>query len=159
MKFKIIKVGNHWYPSINHQLGYIEGFEVIPLPYIIPVTGLPNEVGETYTGTTLFYDDNGTYHSTEVVQLASDSLMKSYPVKAVYRLDMDTVYNYYQVEPCFDSKASALYCTYIRQMFMEFMEEGRLEEFLDSYKVYPSHKFPDATTKLEDLLHSHDIYR
>ncbi len=41
--------------------GYIDGFEVIPLPYIIPVTGLPNEVGETYTGTTLFYDDNGTY--------------------------------------------------------------------------------------------------
>ena len=41
--------------------GYIEGFEVIPLPYIIPVTGLPAEVGDTYTGTTLFYDDNGTY--------------------------------------------------------------------------------------------------
>ena len=41
--------------------GYIEGFEVIPLPYIIPVTGLPNEVGDTYTGTTLFYDNNGTY--------------------------------------------------------------------------------------------------
>lgn len=41
--------------------GYIEGFEVIPLPYIIPVTGLPSEVGDTYTGTTLFYDDNGTY--------------------------------------------------------------------------------------------------
>lgn len=41
--------------------GYIEGFEVIPLPYIIPVTGLPSEVGDTYTGTTLFYDDNGKY--------------------------------------------------------------------------------------------------
>ena len=41
--------------------GYVEGFEVIPLPYIIPVTGLPNEVGDTYTGTTLFYNDNGTY--------------------------------------------------------------------------------------------------
>lgn len=41
--------------------GYVEGFEVIPLPYIIPVTGLPREVGDTYTGTTLFYDDNGTY--------------------------------------------------------------------------------------------------
>ena len=41
--------------------GYVEGFEVIPLPYIIPVTGLPGEVGDTYTGTTLFYDDNGTY--------------------------------------------------------------------------------------------------
>ena len=41
--------------------GYIEGFEVIPLPYIIPVTELPSEVGDTYTGTTLFYNDNGTY--------------------------------------------------------------------------------------------------
>lgn len=41
--------------------GYIEGFEVVPLPYIIPVTGLPSEVGDTYTGTTLFYNDNGTY--------------------------------------------------------------------------------------------------
>lgn len=41
--------------------GYIEGFEVIPLPYIIPVTGLPSAVGDTYTGTTLFYNDNGSY--------------------------------------------------------------------------------------------------
>lgn len=41
--------------------GYINGFKVVPLPYIIPVTGLPAEVGETYTGTTLFYNDNGTY--------------------------------------------------------------------------------------------------
>lgn len=41
--------------------GYIEGFKVIPLPYIIPVTGLPNEVGDTYTGTTLFTDVDGRY--------------------------------------------------------------------------------------------------
>ena len=41
--------------------GYIQGFEVIPLPYIMPVTGLPSEVGDTYTGTTLFYNNNGTY--------------------------------------------------------------------------------------------------
>lgn len=41
--------------------GYIEGFEVIPLPYIIPVTDLPTAVGDTYTGTTLFYEDNGIY--------------------------------------------------------------------------------------------------
>ena len=33
--------------------GYIKGFEVVPLPYIIPVTGLPNEVGKTYNGDTL----------------------------------------------------------------------------------------------------------
>ena len=41
--------------------GYIKGFEVVPLPYIIPVEGLPSEVGETYTGTTLFRNENGTY--------------------------------------------------------------------------------------------------
>ena len=41
--------------------GYIDGFEVIPLPYIIPVTGLPEEVGETYQGNTLFYNDNGKF--------------------------------------------------------------------------------------------------
>lgn len=42
--------------------GYVEGFEVISLPYIIPVSGLPSEVGESYTGTTLFYlDEDGTY--------------------------------------------------------------------------------------------------
>ena len=41
--------------------GYVDGFEVIPLPYIIPVKGLPKEVGDTYTGTTLFYEENGTY--------------------------------------------------------------------------------------------------
>ena len=43
--------------------GYVDGFEVIPLPYIIPVSGLPREVGDTYTGTTLFYEDNGTYYA------------------------------------------------------------------------------------------------
>ena len=38
--------------------GYIEGFEVVPLPYIMPVNGLPSAVGETYSGDTLFgYND------------------------------------------------------------------------------------------------------
>jgi len=41
--------------------GYINGFEVIPLPYIIPVTNLPKEVGDTYIGNTLFHNDNGKY--------------------------------------------------------------------------------------------------
>lgn len=41
--------------------GYIKGFEVIPLPYIIPVSGLPEEVGNTYDGITLFYEKDGTY--------------------------------------------------------------------------------------------------
>lgn len=26
-KFSVIKVGNHWYPSIKHELGYIDGFD------------------------------------------------------------------------------------------------------------------------------------
>ncbi|MBE6159173.1 MAG: Ig-like domain-containing protein [Firmicutes bacterium] len=46
----------------NRKLdGFIKGFEVIPLPYIIPVNGLPSEVGNTYTGTTLFHIENDTY--------------------------------------------------------------------------------------------------
>ena len=42
--------------------GFIKGFEVISLPYIIPVSGLPEEVGDTYIGDTLFsIDENGKY--------------------------------------------------------------------------------------------------
>ncbi len=39
--------------------GYVEGFEVVPFPYIMPVGGLPMEVGDTYSGQTLFeYNDD-----------------------------------------------------------------------------------------------------
>ena len=42
--------------------GYIKGFEVVPLPYLIPVEGLPEEVGKTYQGRTLFdIDEDGKY--------------------------------------------------------------------------------------------------
>ena len=42
--------------------GYVKGFEIVPLPYLIPVTGLPEAVGKTYTGRTLFeLDENGKY--------------------------------------------------------------------------------------------------
>ena len=42
--------------------GFVEGFEVISLPYIIPVSGLPESVGDTYTGDTLFSkNDKGNY--------------------------------------------------------------------------------------------------
>ncbi len=34
--------------------GYVKGFEVVPLPYIIPVDNLPGAVGQTYSGDTLF---------------------------------------------------------------------------------------------------------
>ena len=42
--------------------GYIDGFEVVPYPYLVNVTGLPEAVGDTYSGKTLFHqDENGVY--------------------------------------------------------------------------------------------------
>ena len=41
--------------------GFINGFEVVPLPYIIPVNNLPKEVGNTYSQDTLFHLENGVY--------------------------------------------------------------------------------------------------
>ena len=42
--------------------GFIKGFEVISLPYIIPVSGLPEAVGNTYIGDTLFsINEEGKY--------------------------------------------------------------------------------------------------
>ncbi len=38
----------------SYLSGFVEGFEVAPYPYLINVTGLPSEVGDTYTGKTLF---------------------------------------------------------------------------------------------------------
>ena len=44
--------------------GFVKGFEVISLPYIIPVSGLPEEVGNTYIGETLFsINEEGKYIS------------------------------------------------------------------------------------------------
>lgn len=44
----------------SYLSGYINGFEILPLPYIINVSGLPEEVGSTYSGNTLFsYSEDG----------------------------------------------------------------------------------------------------
>ena len=44
--------------------GFVKGFEVVPLPYLVPVTDLPSAVGKTYTGKTLFsVDENNKYVS------------------------------------------------------------------------------------------------
>ena len=46
----------------SYLSGYVNGFEVVPFPYIMNVTGLPEEVGQTYTGETLFtQDSDGNY--------------------------------------------------------------------------------------------------
>ena len=51
------KIGGDSYLS-----GFISGFEVIPFPYIVNVTGLPKEVGNTYSGKTLYTKkENGKY--------------------------------------------------------------------------------------------------
>lgn len=41
--------------------GFVDGFEVVPLPYLVNVTGLPETVGETYSGPTLFTFDGEKY--------------------------------------------------------------------------------------------------
>lgn len=42
--------------------GFVEGFEVLPYPYLVNVTGIPSEVGNSYQGPTLFtIDDSGNY--------------------------------------------------------------------------------------------------
>lgn len=41
--------------------GFVKGFEVVPYPYLVNVSGLPKEVGDTYTGDTLFTEKDGEY--------------------------------------------------------------------------------------------------
>ena len=41
--------------------GIVEGFEVVPYPYLVNVEGLPPEVGNSYTGNTLFTHDASGY--------------------------------------------------------------------------------------------------
>lgn len=41
----------------SYLSGFVDGFEVVPLPYIVNVSGLPEAVGSTYTGKTLFTQD------------------------------------------------------------------------------------------------------
>ena len=41
--------------------GFVKGFEIVPYPYLVNVSGLPEEVGDTYTGKTLFTEKDGKY--------------------------------------------------------------------------------------------------
>ena len=45
----------------SYLSGFVKGFEVVSLPYIIPVSGLPEAVGDTYTGKTLFRLEKDKY--------------------------------------------------------------------------------------------------
>ncbi|NLC48435.1 MAG: hypothetical protein GX758_03650 [Tenericutes bacterium] len=46
----------------SYLSGFVKGFEAIPFPILVNVTGLPEEVGDSYTGKTLFtLNDEGKY--------------------------------------------------------------------------------------------------
>lgn len=46
----------------SYLSGFVKGFEAIPYPYLTNVTGLPDAVGESYKGETLFTkDEKGNY--------------------------------------------------------------------------------------------------
>ena len=45
----------------SYLSGFVKGFEVIPYPFLAPVEGLPEEVGESYSGETLFRKDQDAY--------------------------------------------------------------------------------------------------
>ena len=46
----------------SYLSGIVKGFEVLPYPYLVNVTGLPEAVGETYNGKTLYtINEDGTY--------------------------------------------------------------------------------------------------
>jgi hypothetical protein len=46
----------------SYLSGFVKGFEVVPYPYLTAVKGLPEAVGESYTGKTLFTEnEDGTY--------------------------------------------------------------------------------------------------
>lgn len=60
--------------------GFVKGFEVVPYPYIVNVSGLPAEVGDTYKGKTLFTmdkDGNVTANYAESMQILEDLFPKN----------------------------------------------------------------------------------
>lgn len=58
--------------------GFVDGFEVVPYPYIVNVEGLPEAVGDTYRGETLFTFDGANYKANyeESTQILEDLFPK-----------------------------------------------------------------------------------
>lgn len=64
----------------SYLSGFVDGFEIIPYPYIVNVTDLPSEVGNTYTGKTLFTEDkdgNIVANYDESMQILEDLFPKN----------------------------------------------------------------------------------
>ena len=45
----------------SYLSGYVKGFEVVPYPLMVNVEGLPEAVGKTYSGPTLFMQKDGKF--------------------------------------------------------------------------------------------------
>lgn len=45
----------------SYLSGFVKGFEVVPYPLLTEVKGLPEAVGDSYKGKTLFKEENGKY--------------------------------------------------------------------------------------------------
>lgn len=58
--------------------GFVEGFEIVPYPYIVNVDGLPEAVGKTYDGKTLFTKKGDKYIANyqESMQILEDLFPK-----------------------------------------------------------------------------------
>lgn len=58
--------------------GYVDGFEIVPYPYLVNVAGLPEAVGSTYNGKTLFTYENGNYKANykQSMQILEDLFPK-----------------------------------------------------------------------------------
>lgn len=63
----------------SYLSGFVNGFEVIPFPYLSNVLGLPESVGDTYTGETLFTqteDGKFTPNYTESLEIIENLFPK-----------------------------------------------------------------------------------
>ncbi|MBQ3325944.1 hypothetical protein IJG79_02230 [Candidatus Saccharibacteria bacterium] len=62
----------------SYLSGMIKGFEVVPYPYISQVVGLPEAVGEPYSGPTLFRIEGDNYIANyrEAMQIITDLFPK-----------------------------------------------------------------------------------
>lgn len=64
----------------SYLSGFVNGFEVVPYPYIVNVQNLPEEVGDSYTGKTLFTqgkDGNYAANYAESMQILEDLFPKN----------------------------------------------------------------------------------
>ena len=67
----------------SYLSGFINGFEVVPYPFLAPTIGLPSEVGNGYTGDTLFSIENSANWIAGQIR--------------TYTLENSTAYTYYRL--------------------------------------------------------------